>query len=1074
MATTLQKEYALIYYIQKKLGIQSNGFLNLLYTPENIKAVVEALVQNKVRGQATINVEKVVDKVLPKIRLDKLAAPTLTVGKAKLLPYDTLGFMQICMRKTIDNAIRNLKQRLFVDDITDAKDGMAAYFVSTFTINNMISPDFINLVRMDKRPDTNEIANELHKRYPNADIFRGINDMSEIAPKLEPFTTQLTKNQFTNYDLDSLFRFIDKNYPTSLDETSLTNAINAVVKDKQDGSSHMSFDELRNRHEADVKARIKETPNITEHYSTAKDSRFVGTFKYKRNGTIDGTNRENVIEISLTRENQLINKTSMDTFETFVAVINKLLEIEGVPEVTTGYYKDKRNIILTEQQYHVLFPEYFVSVGAIKEKVSTASEMGGSTMKSGDEKTSIIDSYSRDDEDDDKDDEEEDYNSPDLSVGKTKKLMFAKMMATINGHPDSVPDKLESSMGTKTMIYNLNRILITELFNTSYDNLEKLVAYLTTGKMSETWPEETANALRVLRDKYVKELNAERQEFAERDVHVKAFATILSELGRLAKMDPKSEYAKRASQQNATQNDVTLTYEGYTYALSNIYLTTIVNAMIRHAVKGEFIATVTLTSKDTIKCALDFLNNSGLLTESNKVRRVIPDTNDIKTIINGMQWASLGTIHDSLWMAPALRNCSYILKHNGWERMSNEELAANEFTPITNERKNTTSSDDINKLISLIENLQGQIRPYVLNLKAVNYIIELIQKQYHITSLNQVNPPAVNEGSLTVADESMQGFVTEDSAESFDTFSQGYYISHITDQYDELVSDACENIKKALTENHLFNEGTRSTLLSKVNNSGRPAAIIADIFGEKKQENTSNIAEDYNRIIVRNIFTIAQYIINLYNKALDDVYTNNPPIANNFRKLQYITVDELNQMAEGRAPSGKIYADKGRPCSNDFILNAYLIDILFEAMYLITVNFNLQVQKTYTAQEVLDMSDIDEMKQYINATIGVNITADTTYSGILSTIKDVDRMKLLFGVSMINAVNVIVVTHPEVQQLTIGSYNKINSNTAHMTTEKMMNGIANKKNTTFTLKNRKKEQEYKLNKFLRPCDYDDD
>lgn len=1060
MATTLQKEYALIYYIQKALKqTEHNGFLHELYTPEAIKRMVETLVKNNTKGQQTINVSNAVEDILNKVNINNFVNPNQLSEKTKLLPYDTTSFMQMCMGKTVDRTVLNMKQRLFIDDITEAKDGLAAYFVSTFTVKNMIHPSFEHLVKMDKRPDADEIANELHKRYPNSPLFKGAKDMSELESQIAPLVAPLTKNQFTYYDLDSLFRALD-NYPNVLDKISLTNAVNAVIRGKQEESPHTAFDAVRDHNEANVKARIKEAPSIDAFFKKSSGSRFVGTIKYKRNGTIDGVNRENVIDVSLRKEDR--------RFDDFIDVINRLLAIEGETEVTTGYFKDKRSVLLTERQYHVLFPEYFITVGAIKEKVSTESEMGGSTMKSGDEKTSVIDSYSR--EDNNYEEEEDDsLNSPDLYVGKTKKLMFAKMLATINGHPETVPDMLESKMGTKAMIYNLNRILITELFNTSYDNIVSLDNYLHTGQIPDKWSDDTASALHALRDTYLKEQQAEHRQYAERDTHVKAFATILSELARLAKMDPQSEFDKRSQKYGSndiSNQDVTLTCDGYTYVLSNASLSTIVNLMIKQAVQGKFVASATLTNTDALRCALGFLKDSGLLNEENKVYRLDADADSIKQTIDGLDWDQLPTIHHSM-MSSALRNCSYIYKHNGWEPMSNDELSRSDVAPIQDEKKKTTQYDDIQSLISVVEGLQGQIKPYVLNLKAVNYIIDLIKKQYNIAELSPVEAPTVDEDTLSITDNVLHSFVTDDSAEAFDKFSQGYYISHITDQYNELVENTCENIKKVLTKNHLFNEGTRATLLSKVNNSGRPAKIITDIFGEKKVENNGLIAEDFNRIEMRNIFTIAQDTILLYNKALSDLRTKNPAIASNFYNRQYVTAEEVNLMSSGKTPSGKMYTEKGNPCRTAFLLNAYLIDILFEALYIISVNFDIQTEKTYTAQEVIAMKDVDEMKEYINYTLNIKVN-DTRYSQLLNTVNSRARINLLFNSDFLNLVPVVFVTHPEVKQLTIGSYKNISGDTTNVSIDKMMQGIAEKKTNQFDSKNKQLEDEYEFRRLFRP------
>ena len=1057
MVTTLQKEYALIYYIQKKLKQpENNGFLHELYTPENVKLIVEELVKKKAVNQPTINIGHAVEDILRKLHIENLVNPNQISEKNKLLPYDTVSFMQIFLRRTIDNILLNMKQRLFIDDITDAKDGMAAYFVSTFTIKNMTDPSFNKMVKMGRRPNIDEIANELHKKYPHSPLFKGVKDMSELEAQIAPLIAPLTKIQCNYYDLASLFRELD-NTPTVLDTNTLTNAIDAVIKGKQEGSS-TSFDIVRNHVENNVKARIKESPDIEEFLNKSADSRFVGTIKYKKNGTLDGTTRTNIIDVSLRKEDR--------NFDTFIEVINHLLSIEGLAGVSTDYYKNKQNVLLTEQQYHALFPEYFISFGAIKEKVKSESEMGGSTMKSGDEKTSVIDSYSRDDDNDDEEEEDVSLNSPDLHVGKTTKLMFAKMLATINGHPETVPDVIESKMGTKAMIYSLNRILITELFNTSYANIEWLAVYLGTGQIPEEWSDETASALQALRDTYIKESQAEHQEYAQRDIHVKAFATILSELSRLAKMDPKNELKRRESGSNTASNNVTFALDGYTYVLSNASLSAIVKLMASNAIQGKYVESMSLTNTNTIKCALDFLKDSGLLNEANKVYRLESDIDSIKRIVNGLGWAQLPTIHHSM-MSTALRNCSYIYKHNGWEPMSNDELSRTDFAPVQDEKKNTTVNDDIQHLLAVVERLQGQIKPYMLNLQAVNYVMELIQKQYHIADLKPVEPPQVDEDTLSISDTTLHSFATEESAESFDRLSQGFYLRHIIEQYDDLVNNACDDIKKTLTRNHLLNEGTRDTLLSKVHNSGRPAKIINDIFGEKKQENYGNMAEDFNSIEMRNIFTVAQYVVLLYNKALEDVRLSNPEVASNFYTAHYVTSEELTKMAAGQTPSNKMYSENGNLCKNDFLLNAYLIDILFRAMYLITVNFNIQTSATYTAQEVASMKDVGEMKKYINETIKIKVN-NVRYTQLLSAINNRVRLHLLYDIHMLNLVNVIMVTHPEVEQLTVDSYKNINGDTTNANIPKMMQGFETSKQKAANLKRKKAEEEANFNRLFRP------
>ena len=71
MATTLQKEYALIYYIQKALKqTEHNGFLHELYTPEAIKTIIETLVKNNTKDQPTIDVSNAAEDILSKVNIN--------------------------------------------------------------------------------------------------------------------------------------------------------------------------------------------------------------------------------------------------------------------------------------------------------------------------------------------------------------------------------------------------------------------------------------------------------------------------------------------------------------------------------------------------------------------------------------------------------------------------------------------------------------------------------------------------------------------------------------------------------------------------------------------------------------------------------------------------------------------------------------------------------------------------------------------------------------------------------------------------------------------------------------------
>ena len=1066
MFTTLQKEYALIYYIRNVLGKPNNGFLHELYTEKNIKTILEALIKNKIKDQQTINVESVVKRVMRSIDISTLTNPRKENAKFNVLPYDPVSFMELYMGRTINNLLKDLTQRVFIDDITEAKDGIAVSFVSTFTIKDMINPNFIKLVTLDKRPDASEIEQAIHKRYPDANMFADAKDMSEIEESLKPFATQMARNHFTNKDLAALFKFIELNYGNNLNQISLTNGINAVVQNKKENIDEETFRPYRDQCEEDVKNMVMSTSSISDMLKRAAITRFAGTMKYTRNGTLEeNEGPSNVIQITLSKQEQTVNGDNAK-YDLFVSVLNNLLAAESLPTIKGGVYRSLNTVILTEEQYYALFPEYFVTVGSIKEKVSSESEMGGSTMKSGDETASVIDRYTGDDKADNEEDDEA-FDSNAFTIGKTKKLMVAKMLATLNGHPENVPDTIEPKGNAKSMIQTLNRILVVELFDSSYGTLQGLVTFLTTGDLPNNLKDHI-DELTELRDRFLAEHASERQGLSQRDIHVKAFATVLSELARLAKMDPQSELRyKEELSFNRTSNftpnrNTTITSDGNTYILNN--LSTIVNAMIEHAKEGQFIGSMTLASSDPVKCALGFLKDSGLLDEDNGVYRLETDSETIDTAINGMDWVSLPNNHYPM-MSDALRNCSYIYKLNGWVRMNNDELRANKFTPIKDVKKKNEASDDTHRLVSMIEKLQYRIKPYVLKLKNIDLIINLLRKQYNLTSLNGVDEPVVNNGTLSAAEGMMQMFGTDQSAETLDKISLDYYINHVINLYEKQAEEACKVIKQTLAENHLLNEDVRNTLLSKVSDNERKKAIINEIFGVKKRETSGNLAEDIQRIEVRNIFTLSQYIINLYNKARNDVAAKNQSIASCFTARGYVKTSDLKEMANGNAPSRKMYTENGSGCPNEFMLNAYLIDILFEAVYLIAVQFDLPIQSKYTAQEANDLNDITEMKAYIKDNIGGIIVKDSTsYKQLLTAITT--RLDILFETPMLNMVSAVIVNNPQVTQLTDAAYSKINAKNKHLTSQKVMSGVTAKHATDFDLE-AKRNHEEELNKFWR-------
>lgn len=1045
MITTLQKEYALIYYIHSVLGQSlNNGFLHELYTEKNINTILETLINNKIKNQQTINVDKVIDRVSSLIDIDTLTNPSNEKAKFNILPYSPVSVMELYMGKNINNVLVDMMERVFVDDITDAKDGLAGHFVSMFTVKNMVNPAFYKLITLNKRPNISEIEEALHTRYPDSSMFANTKDMSDIETILEPYAKRMSNAHFTQKDMNGLFTYIAKYCSNSLSPLSLENGIDFVIK-KKDESTDMSpsFDDIRDETEENVKKRVQSAPSISSFFKEASKARFAGTMKYTKNGTLDDSEEpEKTIEMSLMRQDTAVNDES-DRYERFISVLDNLLKVESLPPVNRGMYRSKRKVILTEEQYHALFPEYFVTVGIIKEKVSSESELGGAKMKSGDEGSSVIDNYTGEqqyEEDDDNSD-----TTAELSVGKSKKLMLAKMLATINGHPSDVPDNLSPTTGVKSMIYELNRILLTELFNTSYANLEGLVDFLTTGNIKQEYPaiKDNSKSLIQLKDRFLSERDYDRRISSERDTHVKAFATILSELSRMAKMDPQSVLnQKNADKYNRTYTsaqykNIVITKYGKTYILNT--LPGIVELMVAHAKVGEYISSMTLTSSDTVKSALDFLTNSGLLTEDNNVCRLETDTETTRSIINGMNWDKVPD--NSSMLSDALRNCSYIYRINGWARMSDEELAANKFTPIEYKRKEKSPSYDIGKLVSVIEHLQGKIKPYVFKLKDINYIIDLIKKQYHIDTLSEVVPPDVSKEGLQRADTNMQSYTTDNSSEAFDNFSQMYYLNYIREQYDEIADNARKNIKQTLAENHLLTTDVKNTLIQKVNrggNSGRKTAIINEIFDGVKRASQGNIAENINKIELSNIVVLSESIIVLYNKALN-LCSDNIAITDVFSPIDHVTANDLETLANGSSPSGKAYTENGDSCQPQFMLNAYLINILFEAIYMLRVHYGLQDPEEYTARDAGNLTNITEMEDYIKASIGNLTIKDNPKCRELLT-KINRRLNILFNnTNMLNLVAALRRNNQGLTRLTTGA-------TTHMSIEKLMNNItANKR-----------------------------
>lgn len=398
--------------------------------------------------------------------------------------------------------------------------------------------------------------------------------------------------------------------------------------------------------------------------------------------------------------------------------------------------------------------------------------------------------------------------------------------------------------------------------------------------------------------------------------------------------------------------------------------------------------------------------------------------------------------------------------------MSDEELGANKFTPIEDKRKEKDASYDINKLISVIEHLQGKIKPYVFKLKDINYVIDLIKKQYHIDTLSDVVPPDVSKEGLQRADIHMQSYATDNSVEAFDKFSQMYYLNYIREQYDEITDNARKVIKQTLAENHLLTTDVQNTLIQKANrsgNSGRKTAIINEIFDGVKKSSQGNIAENINKIELSNIFVLSECIAVLYNKALN-LCSDNTAITGVFSPIGHVTANDLETMSKGSSPSGKSYTENGDGCQPQFMLNAYLINILFEAIYMLRVHYGLQDPEEYTAQDVDDLTDINQMEDYINETIGrLNVNDEPKCKELLTKIRL--RLNILFNnTNMLNLVIALRRHYPEITKLTTGAITLMNKST-HMSLEKVMNNITSQQENDFDLK-AKRRREALLDKYL--------
>lgn len=1067
MASTLQKEYALIYYLRTVLGqTNNNGYLNELYNEKNLKSILETLINNKIKNQTGVDVEQLITTMLRQINTEVLTNPSYPKAKFNILPNNPVSALELYVGKTLDSEIVNSKERIFIDDITDAKNGMAGYFVSLFTIKNMVSGDFAKMVTWNNYMSQNAIRKRLFHMYKDSTSVLKLPN-SEILKDIEPFVQKIYENDFTYENFSDIELFIKAYYRGSANKIAIENGINAAIKKRAESEGtdkHGLFETKREQRENEIRGKILSSAKIKNFFDSFAEANFTGTMKYTRDGNIDGgESSEKVIQIALTKQNR-VDKENVDRFTRFVDVLNKLLDIESMtrestslPHVRTGTYRagsprEIKTVLLTEEQYHVLFPEYFITVGIIKEKTSAASELGGAQMKSGDEVTNAVDSYTG--EKKYEYDDEESYSSLELTVDRTPKLMLAKMLAIINGHPEDVPDVLTPSKAPNSTIYEMNRLLVRELCNTPYTKLRDVGYFIESGKLPESMMPQLKE-LSNLRMTYLATRQDEHREQAERNEHVKDYANVLSELARLANMHPEG----RAG--TYPQNNIIIKSGENTFILNN--LPAIVNMMISHTTKGEFVASTTCTGTNYTQNAVDFLIKKNLVTKVNQNEYMtLRDTNDIRQIIEGLDWASIGTYHDVM-LSEALRNCGYVYSPNGWIPMNTDRLRTYKFSFITEVPRVKDVDYDKTKMTDLIDHMVNIIKPYMLKVRDTNTVIKLVENTCLIPDLPEVKVPEINDSTMEQADSMLQMFGTDNSTEEADKLAEQYYSKFVIPMYEEAVETARKTVRKKLSDKNMLTDVTEQRLIQRCNHNGSLSKIVMEIFEGKKNAVTTNTASNYIQQEVRDIFTLGEAIISLYNGVLSSVKSSNPTIASGFQSRNYITSDDVKRMAQGTVPNGKKYNENGSECQNDFLLNAYLIDILFEAVYLLMVQFNLPPQNQYTVQNVINMTDVTEMKRYISANLDIKLRDKVHDSGLITRI--LNRLdSVLYRSHMVTMLAGLFTTHPEVARLTSAEYSKINGQTIHMTTEKTMaNELANrKKSYEEEIQERKRQQRVNL------------
>ena len=222
---------------------------------------------------------------------------------------------------------------------------------------------------------------------------------------------------------------------------------------------------------------------------------------------------------------------------------------------------------------------------------------------------------------------------------------------------------------------------------------------------------------------------------------------------------------------------------------------------------------------------------------------------------------------------------------------------------------------------------------------------------------------------------------------------------------------------------------------------GGKTKIINRVFDGVKKSASSNVAEKFNKQDEQRMFQIAQDVIRLYNFVRSDVGKHNPTIAKEFPQTrQYVQSADLDTMSKGQSLTGKNYTENGSAVDKDFLLNAYLIDVLFETIYLMTILFDLPAQTEYSPQDIMQMSDVLEMILYIKENMNIAMEGNMVYTQLLTAIKR--KSNILFSSPMLNIIIAVMLSNPDLKQLSVGEANKLNGKNRHLTSGKVLSDIA--------------------------------